>query len=152
MYGNIPVEPYVPFLVFFIKKPLAQILWMGFACGTIVDLLGSSPFGLFALLYTLLGLVLNYMQKYLDEQKALIYCLITFISSVCFSFFHLVALNLIEKDFSIRFSSFISEMLFYCPLDVIYGISFLYFPIFLVEKIRKIPFKKLLKRKRRARS
>lgn len=147
MYLNIPVQPYIPLLVLFMKKPLAQVLWIGFFCGTILDLLSSTPFGLFALLYTLLALFLSFFQKYFDGQKAMIYLILVILASSTFSLIHLLSLFFIEKNLEITAAALITDVVIFGIFDSFFGLCMIYIPFYLFEKSKKWPIKKIILKK-----
>jgi len=150
MYLNIPAQPFIPLLVLLMKKPLIKVLWTGFFCGTILDLLSSTPFGLFALLYTLLALFLSFFQRYFDGQKAMIYLLLVILASSSFSLMHLLSLFFIEKSLEITKGALITEVVFFSIFDALFGLCVIYFPLYAIEKIKKWPIKKLLLKKIRS--
>lgn len=151
MHYCIFIHPFIPFLVLLIKKPLASVLWISFSCGLFIDLLSSSYFGIICFQYTLTAFILTFFQKYFDNQKVQTFFLIELFASIIFSLLALITLHFSEKNFTLSISSLLVELVIYCPFDAIFGVVFLYYPLFIIEKVKKIPFKRLLKKRKKIR-
>ena len=151
MHYGIFVHPFIPFLVLLIKRPLASILWISFGCGLFIDLLSSSPFGIICLQYTLTAFLLTFFQKYFDEKRVQTFFLMNLFACLIFSLLSLITINFTEKEFSLTISSLLAELLVYCPLGAVFGVVFLYYPLFFIEKLKKVSFKRIFKRRKKIR-
>jgi len=151
MHYGFVMHPFIPFLVLATNKPFITFIWLGFLCGTCVDVFSSYPFGLVSLIYTATAFFLSFFKKSFSEKKTPIFFINSLFASAVFSIFYLLALSILTKEITFSFSSLAAELIFYCPLDALIGLLTLYFPLWAFEKSKQISFKRGFLKKRRIR-
>lgn len=135
---------FAPFIILLFRSTEElPCLWTAFLCGLAIDLLSSTPFGIFTLGYALTTFILYRQKNYLIDDKSITFFLFNSGFSLIFHSIHVSLLFMMGKSFPLSFSLIFVDILLYCFLDGVYALLWFYFPIkFIKTNPLKVFFRK----------
>jgi rod shape-determining protein MreD len=143
VFPSIRLIFYIPFLIFlYFNSSFISSLWISALVGLMVDSFSSTPFGIYAINYSILTAIL-YKEKRFFNEKPLSISLFTVLMSMAFSIIHLILLFIFDKPLSITAKWILTDLFIMPIIDGLYAFIWFVCPIKIFEKIKKLAIKKI---------
>jgi len=134
---------FAPFIIFlFFHLNFVSILWISTLLGLFQDLFSSSFFGIHAICYLLVSLIL-FREKRFFNEKPINLSIFTTIFSVLYSVINPFLFFIFDKKINLSIKWIITDLVIFPAFDGIYAFLFFALPILCFETIRKIGIKSL---------
>jgi rod shape-determining protein MreD len=140
-FPNLRLIAFAPFLaLLFMRVSLLRALWLGLACGVIMDLLSSQMrFGLYSVNYCLTTLLLYHQRRHFFDDKPLALSLFTVLVAAVSTFIELILRHL-PLSGKVIFTNVIAMSF----LDGAYAFAWFTCPTKLYYLIKQIKWHKLI--------
>ena len=149
LFPKLHLSTFAPFLaIVYHVTPFSKALWIALGCGTILDLLSSEVrFGVYALNFVLITLLLYSQKKHFFEDKALGLSLFTTLIAAASTFLQFVLAHLFDRGIPFSSSVVGFDVLLMSAVDGLYAFLWFTCPLKIYTYIKKMGWKNLFSRK-----
>jgi len=149
LFPKVHLSTFAPFLaIVYHAAPISRALWIALGCGTILDLLSSElRFGVYALNFVLITLLLYPQKKHFFEDKPIGLSLFTALIAASSTLLQLVLAHLFDRGVPFSSSVIGIDVLLMSVVDGLYAFLWFTCPLKLYTYIKKMGWKNLIFRK-----
>ena len=142
---SLHLTAFIPFLALAaMRYSLQRCLWISLACGLIIDLLSSQMhFGLYALSYSLITLLLYRFNRYFFEEKLHALALFALLFSFLSSAIELLFLFASHKSSLFSPRILVTDLFLMPLLDAVYAFLWFTCPMHLISYLKKTSWRQL---------
>lgn len=137
-FPRIGLLAYAPFLaIACMRTSLTQTLWLALFSGLFLDLLTSTPFGLYAANFFSCTLLAQYFKKHFFREEFTQICFLSALISFFFTPLYLLFFFLLDQKMPFDWQELLFDLLAMPLCDALYAFLFFIGPLFIYDNITK---------------